>query len=86
MLPSSISVRNKPSSANREDSNAAIQRTPVPADRRAATSGDKANGNSEEMMTKKINGVASSLQRRMASFKSRANMLVNTPIARDPPR
>src|SRR5690606_4219436 len=48
--------------------------TPTPMTSSSVSSGDSASGNSDATTTKNINGFASSLQRRKASFKSRSTM------------
>jgi hypothetical protein len=76
-LPSSASLRNKPSSASSDDNSAATHSTPVPSSRSCCVVGDNASGNSATTMTKKISGYASSLQRRKATRTSRTNTALN---------
>src|SRR5690606_14061943 len=73
-LPSSASLRKSPSSASSADNSADTQTTPAPMLGSSSALGDSASGNSDTTTAKKISGLATSLQRRNATFRSRATM------------
>src|SRR5262249_30659788 len=79
-LPSSASLRNKPSNASNEDNSADTQSTPVPTSRISSVLGDNASGNSVVTITKNSSGFAASLRRLTAMRTSRMTMVRNGAI------